>query len=112
MGNFILIGVWQSTILHYENQRRYFCLSSGPISIGDLPRTRSGRTVKPPVQHWVGQRYVYSCVTDTVDVERPDLSVTPASDVSLSATPVVTFKVDPVSFDTQNDLKMYKKCKS
>ena len=66
------------------------------MSIGDLPRTRSGRTVKPPVQHWAGQRYVYSSLTDNVDIERPDLSVTPANEVSMNATPIVTFKVDPV----------------
>ncbi len=67
-----------------------------PISLDELPRTRSGRTVKPPTQYWAGQRYVLSESTGEITVERPDLSTTPAADVSLNATPIVRFKANKV----------------
>ena len=67
-----------------------------PIGLDELPRTRSGRTIKPPTQYWAGQRYVVSESTGEIRVERPDLSITPAADVSLNATPIVRFKTSKV----------------
>ncbi len=67
--------------------------------LSELPQSRYGRTLKPPLCGWAGQMYRINERTGELCVERGDLGNTPAGrSVSRnSCTPRITFRAGDVS---------------
>ena len=68
-----------------------FFLSTDPLMVDKLPKTRSGRPIIPPLSYWTGQRVWINPNTQRVDILPGSKNVLPELTLSFTDNSVSIF---------------------